>query len=71
MFGTIYIPQKKEELKFGLDNSEKQKFGSISSFYIQPFAKDMKSSVRKVIVISLVVGFLFYAFKSLYMALAI
>jgi len=56
MFGTIYIPQKKEELKFGLDNSEKQKFGSISSFYIQPFAKDMKSSVRKVIVISLVVG---------------
>lgn len=70
MFGTLYIPKEKEELKFGLDDSGQQEFDSISSFYIQPFAKNMKSTVRKVLVISLVVCIFFYAFKSVYIALA-
>lgn len=39
LFGTLYVPQKQETLKFGLDGVEEKEYSSLSNLYGLPFVK--------------------------------
>jgi sterol desaturase/sphingolipid hydroxylase (fatty acid hydroxylase superfamily) len=39
MFGSLYLPQKEERVKFGIEQSEMDQFKTLSGIYFTPFVK--------------------------------
>lgn len=37
LFGTLYVPEKKEDITFGIDERESRRFNSVWAFYVAPF----------------------------------
>ncbi len=66
MFGTLYIPKKKEKINFGLGEIENEKFSSFWSLYLMPFvniARNFRLSMllqpKRYLSVLVFVGFVF------------
>ncbi|MFA7440523.1 MAG: sterol desaturase family protein [Sphingomonadaceae bacterium] len=46
MFGTLYVPQKPEKLRFGIDRDSTRRMQSVSALYIEPF-RDALAELRR------------------------
>lgn len=46
MFGTLYVPEKRERLDFGISEAETEKMRSVAGLYIQPF-RDARALLRR------------------------
>lgn len=61
MFGTLYIPKQKEDLKFGLGEEENREFLSVTSFYIRPFQRNCAHWRGRVLIIIFLAICLFFS----------
>ena len=59
LFGTLYIPRKKEDLTFGIGRESEWEFPSVWSLYAKPFQANFTSTARKLLVVALL-GFVAY-----------
>lgn len=37
MFGTLYVPEQREKLRFGIDRDSTRRMQSVRALYIEPF----------------------------------
>lgn len=44
LFGTLYVPRKKEDIQYGLAHGEHKEFSTLWSLYVLPFQKNARSS---------------------------
>ncbi len=49
MFGTLYIPERKEDFRLGLHDNEDREFDSIAALYFLPFRKAIERVRRPVL----------------------
>ena len=61
LFGTLYVPKKKEDIQFGLSRGEHKEFSSLWSLYFLPFQKNIRShSTSKKLLAFLFIAVLFF-----------
>lgn len=61
MFGTLYVPRKKEELVYGLPGDEGKAYRSVRQLYVQPLRNNARSRVGLAVVIVLLGIFGYFA----------
>lgn len=47
MFGTLYIPQRREKLSFGIGRKESERLQTVADLYFQPFRDARRYLIRK------------------------
>lgn len=47
LFGTLYVPENREQLSFGLGKGEEEEYSSVAKLYLLPFKKLARSSRRR------------------------
>jgi sterol desaturase/sphingolipid hydroxylase (fatty acid hydroxylase superfamily) len=46
MFGTLYVPRRRERLAFGIDRDESERMRSVARLYVEPF-RDARRLIRE------------------------
>ena len=65
LFQTFYLPERKENLTFGLGTEETKEYSSISRLYLRPFYQNAKSMSRWSVLFCMIALFLGVGFYSL------